>query len=166
MKWKARISIIKFLPMQKLLSNIFLGLLFCIGVIDVYAQPTATDIDQVAKKDFSYHKFDKRKVTYLFAETKNPIVKYNPVSLVFGSLMFFYQKVLSPQISANCPYEISCSNFSKACIKKFGLIKGIALSADRLMRCNRFTAMDIKLQDIDLVKGKIKDDPERYKRKR
>jgi putative component of membrane protein insertase Oxa1/YidC/SpoIIIJ protein YidD len=81
-----------------------------------------------------------------------------------GSLMFIYQDVLSPQISAECPYEISCSNFGKAVIKRYGLIKGIALTAGRLMRCNKIGSVDIHPLYID-AKGKIIDDPEQYRLK-
>ena len=149
--------------MRKLLSKVIVTCFICVLVSSSYAQEPTSDLSFISKKDFHNHKFDKRKVTYLFAENKNPVVKYNPVSLVLGSLMFFYQKVLSPQISANCPYEISCSNFSKLSIKKFGFIKGVALSADRLMRCNRFVTMDIGEQNIEQKSGKIKDDLDKYK---
>ena len=73
----------------------------------------------------------------------NAFTRYNPLSLTFSGMLFFYQKVVSAQIAASCPYEISCSNFSKQCIGKYGLLKGVALSADRLMRCNKIAAYDI-----------------------
>lgn len=84
----------------------------------------------------------KGKASYLFAGKKK-IVKYNPVSLLFGGLLFTYQAVISSQISADCPYEVSCSAFSKQSIQEFGLIKGLALSADRLTRCTKLSAKDI-----------------------
>jgi putative component of membrane protein insertase Oxa1/YidC/SpoIIIJ protein YidD len=93
---------------------------------------------------FEKHEYDKRRVSYLFKGNKNFLVKYNPVSLVFGGLLLMYQKGISPQISVNCPYEISCSNFSKQCIQHYGLIKGLALTADRLTRCTQFTLIDLK----------------------
>jgi len=65
-------------------------------------------------------------------------------------------------LSTKCTYEISCSNFSKGAIKEYGLIKGIALSADRLMRCTPLAAIDIHKIDIDIENQKIKDNLSQY----
>ena len=100
------------------------------------------------------------KPSFMFV-SKNKILRYNPVSLTFGGLLFFYQRIVSPQISAECPYQISCSNFSKASIQRFGLIKGIALTASRLMRCCKVAAVDIHPLYFD-EKGKIIDSPDQY----
>ncbi len=94
------------------------------------------------KKLANEHKYQSRKVSYLFKE-KSFLVKYNPVSLAFGGLLAFYQKVISQQLASHCPYEISCSEFSKLCISEYGLIKGTALTADRLTRCTEFTQVDM-----------------------
>ena len=96
--------------------------------------------------------------------TEHKLIRYNPVSLTFGGLMYFYQAILSPQISAECPYEISCSNFGKACISKYGIVKGIALASGRIMRCTKIAAIDIHPLYIG-EKGMIIDNPEDYKLK-
>lgn len=70
--------------------------------------------------------------------------KYNPISLFMASLMYSYQKIISPQISASCLYNPSCSAFSRQLISEYGLLKGSILTADRLMRCNRLAAYDIR----------------------
>jgi putative component of membrane protein insertase Oxa1/YidC/SpoIIIJ protein YidD len=93
--------------------------------------------------------------------SKKKLIRYNPVNLAFGGLLYFYQQVVSPQISAECPYEISCSNFGKASIQRFCFVKGIALTAGRLMRCCKVAAVDIHPLYID-EKGKIMDDPNQY----
>jgi len=98
-------------------------------------------------KDESYNK--KRHVTFLHTKSKNVIVRYNPISLSLGGMMYVYQKLISPQIGAACPYHISCSAFSKKCIQKYGLVKGLALSADRLMRCTRLASADLSASDIN-----------------
>jgi putative component of membrane protein insertase Oxa1/YidC/SpoIIIJ protein YidD len=82
-------------------------------------------------------------VSFLKSKSTKKLAKYNPVNLVFVGLMYTYQRFLSAQFAAECPYELSCSNFSKAAINRYGLFKGIALSADRLMRCNEFLKYDI-----------------------
>lgn len=92
----------------------------------------------------TYHKKKIRKYTPLFnSQHQNVINKLNPINLTFSGLLFFYQNVISSQINAGCLYSPSCSDFSKICIRKYGLIKGVFLTADRLHRCNRITALDI-----------------------
>src|SRR5688572_26298380 len=87
----------------------------------------AGDKELIKEIDFTEESFSKkRKVSFLFTKSKNVIVRYNPLSLSFGGMMYVYQKFISVQIGANCPYEISCSAFSKQCINEFGLIKGVA----------------------------------------
>jgi putative component of membrane protein insertase Oxa1/YidC/SpoIIIJ protein YidD len=100
-------------------------------------------MNSVYEFKFEERKYEPRKVVYLFADKNSALVKYNPVSLVFGGLLMFYQKVISQQLASNCPYEISCSEFSRLSIKEYGLIKGVSLSADRLTRCTQFTKIDI-----------------------
>jgi putative component of membrane protein insertase Oxa1/YidC/SpoIIIJ protein YidD len=94
-------------------------------------------------------------------KNKNAFVKYNPISLLFGGGLYFYQKVISSQIQAGCAFDVSCSNFSKQSISKFGLLKGIALSTDRLTRCTRVSAVDFHpvMMNSD---GKCIDHPDFY----
>ena len=98
---------------------------------------------------------------YLFHD-KNVFIKYNPISIFFGGALFIYQRAISPQISAGCAYEISCSNFSKQCISHYGFLKGIALSTDRLTRCNKIASADFHPLLINF-QNKVIDNPEMYK---
>jgi putative component of membrane protein insertase Oxa1/YidC/SpoIIIJ protein YidD len=149
--------------MQRDILKIYVILILIICVDNqIRSQNISLDIDTVLN-----HSFARKQVVYkpkfLFIPDKK-IIKYNPVSLAFGSLMYFYQRVISPQLSSNCPYEISCSNYSKVVIDRYGIIKGIALTSYRLMRCNRMAAKDISPLNFDKA-GKIIDDPEQYKLK-
>lgn len=126
---------------MKYLLIIFIVL---INLCNVFAQNNLDDLALVMGQNFAKPQYDKRKVSYMFKGNKSFLIKYNPLSLTFGGLLFLYQKGISPQVSVNCPYEISCSNFSKQCIQQYGLIKGIALTADRLTRCTQFTLIDLK----------------------
>ena len=47
----------------------------------------------------------------------------------------FYQKWISPSLAPRCKYYPSCSSYAVSAIEKYGL-KGIAMSAWRLVRCN------------------------------
>lgn len=145
--------------MQK---NAFIQLLLLLLVVlsssKLFAQ-THQDLAIIEQTNFANSVYaNKRVITYLFA-TKNKFIKYNPVSLVAGGMLYAYQKVLSPQLANECPYTISCSSYSKKAIRHFGLIKGIALSTDRMMRCNRLSFVDIHPLDIN-EKGQIIDLPE------
>lgn len=142
------------------LNKIFLWAICLCVYAHVFSQ-NKSDRELIMNKKLETHKYDSRKVSYIFKDSKNVLVKYNPISLTFGGLMLFYQKVLSQQILSECPYEISCSNFSKAVIKRYGIIKGIALTADRLLRCNGIAAKDIGVYDLS-PQMKIVDSPEKY----
>ena len=137
-------------------------LLSCCICLNVVAQNKKSDLLFIKEQNFHDVSYDKRQVKFLLSSKKNPIIRYNPVSLTFGLFMYFYQKVLSAQISSGCSFQVSCSNFSTVAIKKFGLIKGIALSADRLMRCNQLAAIDVDVLDLDFKNQKIKDDISLY----
>jgi putative component of membrane protein insertase Oxa1/YidC/SpoIIIJ protein YidD len=122
-----------------------------------------TDLDLIAAHIKLEPKYEqKRKVEYLF-KNKNAFVKYNPVSLFFGGALYIYQSTVSKQIGAQCPYEYNCSNFSRICIRKYGLVKGIFLTSDRLTRCTRLAAIDIN-ENIDIRRstGRIIDNPDDY----
>ena len=108
----------------------------------------------------TYHKKKVRKYTSLYkTKHQNIISKLNPINLTFSGLLFFYQNVISSQINAECLYSPSCSEFSKKCIRKYGLIKGVFLTADRLHRCNRITALDIK----ENINNRLNDPVDSYK---
>lgn len=102
-----------------------------------------------------------RQVNYVF-KGRNWFVKYNPVSLFFGGSLLFYQKVISPQIMAGCAFDPSCSNFSKQCIKLYGMPKGLALSADRLTRCTVISSIDFH-PILFNENGKVNDLPSYYR---
>jgi putative component of membrane protein insertase Oxa1/YidC/SpoIIIJ protein YidD len=87
----------------------------------------------------------------------NVIAEYNPVALVLKGALLGYQKIVSEQLARSCPYEISCSNFSKQAIQQFGVIKGVFISADRILRCNRIALLDISPLNINPSTGAIID---------
>lgn len=94
---------------------------------------------------------------------QSPFLRYNPVYWLLNGALTGYQKVISPQISADCLYELSCSRFSRVAIQEFGIFKGIALTADRISRCNRVAATSIELLRINMQTGKVVDTPAMYR---
>lgn len=47
-----------------------------------------------------------------------------------------YQRVISPLLPACCIYTPTCSQYAVEAIEKYGALKGIALAARRILRCN------------------------------
>ncbi|GGH78624.1 putative component of membrane protein insertase Oxa1/YidC/SpoIIIJ protein YidD [Filimonas zeae] len=132
----------------------------------VHAQ-SAADIQKVKQAGFytgeHYYTRAGNDKKVLQTHSNNGLAAWNPVSLTLKGLMFVYQHVITQQLSASCPYEITCSNFSKTAIKEFGALKGILMSADRLMRCNRIALTEISPLSIDEHTGAITDDLNNYR---
>lgn len=87
----------------------------------------------------------------------------NPVKMVLFLPLYFYQRIISEQISAVCGFEPSCSAFSIQSIKKLGIIKGLFLTADRLTRCNGEAQRESENYLFDPLKAKVIDAPDMYR---
>lgn len=96
-------------------------------------------------------------------KTLKPFLRYNPLYWAANGSLTFYQRVISPQLSADCLFELSCSRFSREAIRRFGLIKGVALSADRISRCNRLSATSLDPVRAN-ASGKSVDTPDMYQK--
>ena len=57
---------------------------------------------------------------------------------IFILLIIFYIKYISPMKSTKCPYYPSCSAYGLEAVQKYGAVKGGALAAWRILRCNPF----------------------------
>ena len=123
---------------------------------------TRSTHDLILSQNFPQKEFAVHKRPFLLLNSKSRIVKYNPVSLALGLAMYSYQHVISPQFSAGCLYSPSCSEFSKAVIRDQGLVLGILFSADRLTRCNRMAAEDIKKSYYDPKDHKVHESVDIY----
>jgi putative membrane protein insertion efficiency factor len=89
---------------------------------------------------------------------KNDYHRVKKANSVSSLLLNIYQKYISPQISADCIYNLSCSRYSREALNKHGLVVGVLLSADRLMRCSSFCARDVPINKFDQF-GLIDDCP-------
>ncbi len=54
------------------------------------------------------------------------------------AMIRLYQRFLSPVFSSACRFSPSCSNYAYQAIDKYGLGKGLFLTARRLLRCHPF----------------------------
>lgn len=99
---------------------------------------------------------------YIYQKEQSFIKKFNPFGLLIGGTLYVYQNVLSKHISADCLYTPSCSEFSKQAIKEYGLLKGIIMTADRLNRCNRIAAQDLRHYTTDPGTNRFPDPVSKY----
>jgi len=104
-----------------------------------------------------------RKARFVLPQSDSWLIKYNPFSLTYASAVWGYQKIISNQFSASCYYIPTCSEFSQELIHEFGVVKGLLLTADRLMRCNRIAATGFHPISIDKNSGKIYEFPAMFK---
>jgi putative membrane protein insertion efficiency factor len=58
-----------------------------------------------------------------------------PRALVVG-LIRIYQKLVSPNLGANCRYRPTCSAYAAEAISRFGVFRGGWLAVRRLGRCH------------------------------
>jgi uncharacterized protein len=141
-------------PFLNLKSN-FILIILLLNSLKSFGQ--TNDIELIKTYNMIEKIYPERKVEFMKAKKKSILAKVNPLRLMFGSLLYVYQKGISPQISRQCPYEISCSSYSKQSIQNFGVFKGLALSADRMSRCTKMASYDVKPSNINLKTYKIID---------
>jgi putative membrane protein insertion efficiency factor len=50
-----------------------------------------------------------------------------------------YSRVISPALPARCRYYPTCSAYAEQAVRTHGILKGSALAAWRIVRCNPFS---------------------------
>jgi len=50
-----------------------------------------------------------------------------------------YQRLISPALPRRCKYEPTCSRYAAQAIERYGILRGLALAAWRVLRCNPFS---------------------------
>ena len=148
----------------------YLIILFLFISFHAAAQDKSADLDLIEEHHFhsefdSWYRFEGNSDSIMQLKSNRFFAKYNPVSLLLKGAMAAYQRALSPLIFGSCVYELSCSNFCKHAIREFGLIKGLALSVDRITRCNRISVLDLHPANLNPATGKYVDVPGDYKKK-
>jgi len=69
-------------------------------------------------------------------EIENTLPHKNHQPSDISMLIRFYQKYISRLDGATCHYTPTCSRYTAEAIAKFGLLKGIIMGTDRLIRCH------------------------------
>ncbi len=76
--------------------------------------------------------------------------------------LWFYRRFISEQISAECAFDLSCSNFASKSLITTNPIKAIFLTVDRLTRCHPHAAEETTSYYFNNQSGKVIDDPSMY----
>lgn len=151
--------------MQKSVNSVLIISLFAsVGVLCSAQQISVKSDVELIHTQLSRSGPDPFKRPYIYQHETSFIKKYNPISLLIGSSLYVYQNVFSKHISADCLFTPSCSEFSKQAIKEFGLLKGTLLSIERVNRCNRIAATDLKHYSLDPKTNRYPDPPSRHKK--
>lgn len=134
-----------------------------ITISRTYSQQSKTDLAFIRNQTF----FSPDEFSYYHGSFNNKAVmklkgnkitsKFNPFSLALKSAMYLYQNVVSEQLSKDCPYQVTCSNFGKLSIKQHGLFLGMIMTSDRLTRCSVFSFIDFQSHQSLDTNGKIID---------
>lgn len=74
-------------------------------------------------------------------------------------LFGMYRTIFSSQDSEVCGFTPSCSRFSQLAIARAGFVRGVLLTADRLLRDHPLAP---GFYDSDPATGLLSDDPDRY----
>ncbi|WP_040007192.1 membrane protein insertion efficiency factor YidD [Fibrisoma limi] len=133
------------------------------------SQSTSADWQLVSERnfqtdnEFAQYRRPGNDVQAVVYKQRSWLAMYNPLSLALKGAMLGYQRLMSQQLARSCPYQTTCSNFSKQAIQQFGTLKGVFLSADRIMRCNRLGLLDVHTLSRDPVDGSIVDTPDLYR---
>lgn len=86
------------------------------------------------------------------------------INIVAGGMIYFYQNIISEQIQASCSYEITCSQYLKLCIEKYGFVIGTFAGINQFGKCagnNHKNHSSYKLNEKNIIINKINE--ENYK---
>jgi putative component of membrane protein insertase Oxa1/YidC/SpoIIIJ protein YidD len=139
---------------------IILFLFFCVAA-EAQEDMYKSDLVQITRQ-LSKKASDPFKRPYIYQNETSLLKKLNPIGVIFGSSLYLYQNLLSKHISANCLFTPGCSEFGKEAIAKAGLFTGTLLAIDRLNRCNRIAAQDLRNYSPDVGTRRYPDPVSRH----
>jgi uncharacterized protein len=70
------------------------------------------------------------------AFTQKTVVQNNVLQAVLIGLIKVYQALISPYLPNSCRFTPTCSQYGIEALKKYGVWKGISLTAKRISRCH------------------------------
>jgi putative component of membrane protein insertase Oxa1/YidC/SpoIIIJ protein YidD len=96
-----------------------------------------------------------------YAPQPKPVYEFakgstNELDATFSALFLFYKYAISSQDFNKCSFTPSCSEYGIMAVKKYGAMKGMLATIDRLNRCN---GMSPENYVIDREQLKLIDNP-------
>lgn len=138
-----------------------LSLLMAVVIVSPAVADEAADLGFIRKVNpmLAEDRMPQQKADLAKADLAKSALRLNPreiseLKLVATGLIRLYQKFISSQDRPACNFQPTCSRFGMACIQEYGVLRGILLTADRLLRCNGSQAAHY---DKDAVTGKYVD---------
>ncbi|MBK8845759.1 MAG: membrane protein insertion efficiency factor YidD [Bacteroidetes bacterium] len=98
-----------------------------------------TEIEIAALQNAAPHVHVKVAKKYAVDKSKNEL------QTVFTGLFKFYKNFISSQDMNLCVFKPSCSEYGIMSVRKYGAIKGMLLTFDRMSRCNAFSPENYKI---------------------
>ena len=68
-------------------------------------------------------------------DRKESVVQHQGAGLALSALQLYQQRI-SPLIGSKCGFKPSCSRYSVQAIRNYGILRGLVMTADRLLRCH------------------------------
>jgi uncharacterized protein len=136
--------------------------IFCLLITTFFVVDTkAQQLDTVSKQ--LLQDFFQQSNGYVTSIKKfiHPKQKVAPIQLLSGGLIYFYQNVVSEQLQAGCTYEITCSQYIKLAIQKYGFIKGTFAGLHQFVKCaegNHGNHLQFKINDNNKIINAISDE--------
>jgi putative component of membrane protein insertase Oxa1/YidC/SpoIIIJ protein YidD len=101
---------------------------------NVYGQSNITINEKIVSVSFA-DTFEKKLPKKKLMAFVNKQSYFNPLNYLGAGLLFVYQNVISEQIQADCCYEISCSQYTKLSIERYGSLIGILNGFNQWSEC-------------------------------
>ena len=116
-------------------ARAILIVLICVFCVTAIFLVSPTPADEAADLAFIL------KVNPTTTPKPQEVVRFSPhgtseLKLAATGFIRLYQKFISSQDGPACNFVPSCSRFGMACIHEYGMVRGLLLTADRLLRCN------------------------------
>ena len=64
--------------------------------------------------------------------------KHSPLQRFLLALVRCYQLLISPLLGPRCRFHPTCSHYATESINRHGVVKGLALTSRRLVKCHPF----------------------------
>lgn len=145
------------------MKSLFLIIVTLLISFHCFSQADTNDMALATQSVDNHYQVSDAPRGFMIQRDDQGLILYNPLAWVLAGGMYIYQNLISAQFSATCFHSPSCSNFSRQLILRYGIMKGVFLTADRLMRCNPIARTDVPHWLINPEDQKLNESVDAYK---